>query len=350
MRKTVLSHFKPRRRVAATALALAVGLLAGACAGSSGSGSGGGSDSVTVGVSGDNVNILPVWVAQQKGYFTKYGVNVKLAVLSATSTNSALASGSVQFLAGSAKNFLTAVQQNVGEIAVAQTSIGVPLGLVVSTSFANAHHITKDTPLATVAKDLVGSTGGSASTSTTAEVNLFLKPYGVSTSSMKIATLSSAQTYLTALKTNEIDWFMTSEPTPLQAQAQGAGIVVATSKNVAAWAPDTIGPGNITITTKSYAAKNPDVVKKFTQAMQAAVQYIQDNEQSSAVTAIAANELSGVPNDVLEQSIAEIDWPETSDMTVAGWTAGVKFTVQTGAVSASTTVHEGTDWTNQYLG
>jgi hypothetical protein len=34
------------------------------------------------------------------------------------------------------------------------------MGLVISTSFAKAHGITAATPPATVAKDLIGSTGG----------------------------------------------------------------------------------------------------------------------------------------------------------------------------------------------
>jgi NitT/TauT family transport system substrate-binding protein len=143
---------------------------------------------------------------------------------------------------------------------------------------------------------------------------------------------------------------MTSEPTPLQTQAEGAGIVVATPSNVAAWSPSNIGPGNITITTKSYAAKNPDVVKKFAQAMQAATKYIHDNEQSTAVTDIAAAELTGIPSDVLKESISQIDWPENGEMTAAQWAAGLKFSVAIGAAKASTTVAEGTDWTNQYLG
>ena len=151
------------------ALAVAIGLLVSGCGSSSGSASGssGKTVDVTVGVSGSNINILPVWVAQEKGYFADHGIHIKLAVLSPSSTNTALISGSVQFLAGSGNNFLTAVEHGTGQLAVAQTSVGVPLGLVISTKFAQAHHITKDTPLSTVAKDLVGSTGGESSQTTT---------------------------------------------------------------------------------------------------------------------------------------------------------------------------------------
>jgi NitT/TauT family transport system substrate-binding protein len=256
----------------------------------------------------------------------------------------------VQFLAGSAKNFLTAVEKGTDEVTVAQTSVGVPLGLVVSTKFAKAHHITKDTPPATVAKDLVGSTGGSASESTTAEVGLFLRQYGVDISKMKVATLTNPQMYVTALKTDQVDWFCTSEPTPLQAQAAGSGIVVARSTDVDAWSPKNMGPGNITITSKSFAAEHADTVTRFTQAMQEAMKYIHDNEGSAALTDIAAAESPGVPRDVLKESISEIDWPENSRMTAAQWDTGVKFTARIGAIKASTTVKEGTDWTNKYLG
>jgi NitT/TauT family transport system substrate-binding protein len=330
---------------------LVLGLVATGCGSSSAvSRSSDGTVNVTVGVSGANVNILPVWVAMKKGYFSRHHINVKLAVLTPTTTNSALTSGSVQFLAGSAKNFLTAVEHGTDQLTVAQTSLGVPLGLAVSAKYAKAHHITASTPLATVAKDLVGSTGGSSSESTTAEVNLFLRQYGVDTSRMKVATLSSPTIYQSALKAGRIDWFCTSEPTPLQAQAAGAGIVVANSKNVPAWAPDKMGPGNITITTKSYASKNPDVVGDFTRAMQDAVKYIHDNEQSDALVDIASAESPGVPRNVLKEAISEIDWPGNSRMTAAQWTTGVAFTASIGAAAASTKVKEGTDWTNKYLG
>lgn len=350
LRRAARCH-RPVRRGAVPAGVLVVGLLAAGCANSTAATrSSDGTVNVTVGVSGSNVNILPLWVAQKKGYFKQHHVNVKIAVLTPTTTNSALTSGSVQFLAGSAKNFLTAVEHGTDQLTVAQTSIGVPLGIAVSNKYAKAHHITASTPLATVAKDLVGSTGGSSSESTTAEANLFLRQYGVDTSKMKVATLSSPTIYQSALKSARIDWFCTSEPTPLQAQAAGAGIVVANSKNVPAWAPDKMGPGNITITKKSYAAKNPDVVSDFTQAMQDAVKYIHDNEQSAALVDIAAAESPGVPRDVLKEAISEIDWPENSGMTAQQWSTGVAFTASIGAADAKTTVKEGADWTNKYLG
>ena len=182
------------------------------------------------------------------------------------------------------------------------------------------------------------------------EVDLFLREYGVNINQMKVATLTSPQVYLTAMKTNQIDWFCTSEPTPLQAQAAGAGIVVAGPGNVAAWSPDNIGPGNITITQRSYAAQNANTVKRFTQAMQEAVKYIHDNEGSDAVADIAAGELPNVPHDVLKQAISEIDWPVNGKMTAAQWSAGVKFSSQIGAIEGGTKVSEGADWTNEYLG
>ncbi|WP_435177584.1 ABC transporter substrate-binding protein [Actinacidiphila sp. bgisy145] len=342
-------HHRPGRRGAVSAAVLAVGLVAAGC-GNSSSASGSGTSSVTIGVSGANVNILPVWVAQKKNYFAAHGIKVKLEVLTPTVTSSALTSGSVQFLAGSAKNFLDAVDKGTGELTVAQTSVGVPLGLVISTHFAKAHHLTKDSSPAAVAKALVGSTGGSSSESTTAEVNLFLHEHGVDTGRMKVASLSSPTIYETALKTNRIDWFCTSEPTPLQAQAAGTGIVVASSANVPAWEPQNMGPGNITVTTRSYAEKHPDTVKQFAQAMQEAVKYIHDNEGSTALTDIAAAESPGIPRDVLKESISEIDWPADGRMTAAQWATAVKFTSQIDVIKPDMKVTEGDDWTNAYLG
>jgi len=314
----------------------------------SGASAGSGLKEVDVGVSAANINLLPLWVGEQMGYYQKAGLRIKTVTLTPTTTNTALTSGSVQFLDGSPNNFVTAVGQGVPQLAVSATSQGLPLGFVISKKFADAHHITSSTPTRVIAHDLVGSTGGAASPTTEGQAALFLEENGVSIKQVKVALLASPSVYLTALRDGQIDWFSTSEPLPLQAQAAGLGEVVATPSNVNAWTPANTGIGAIMITTKQYASGSSSMVKAFVTATAQATRYLRENEGSADVLGIASKNLSGVPQSILKQSIAAIDWRSNGQMTAAQWATTVGFISKLGALRPGTKVTSG-DWSNAYL-
>lgn len=332
-----------RRRACLLAVVGALSLVLAACGGSPS-----GSQGVTVGISTPNINLLPLWLADQKGYFARAGLTVKIALLTPATTNTALNSGSVQFLDGSPNNFLIANNQGTGQLAVMQTAQGIPLGLVVSKKFATDHTLTKQTPPKAVAQALVGATGGSASESTTGQADLFLRENGVRVDQTKIATLASPKAYLTALQQGQVDWFSTSEPTPMQAEAQGAGIVVASPRNVTAWSPSKIGIGSLLVTSKKYAKSSPDTVRKFVQATSSALRYISVHKGSEDVVDVAEGQLPGVPRTILKQVIDDIDWGGTGAMSAELWDTTARFITQLGVVPKDTKV-TADDWTNEYL-
>lgn len=334
----------------AIALAATAGLamtLASACSSSSSSNAaGGGTETVTVAVSSSNMNDLPVWVAQQEGYYAKAGLNVKTAVLTAATTNTALQSGSVQFIDGNPTQFVEALTKGAGQLAVDKETVGIPLGFVISPSFAAKHGITGKTPIGEVAKDLIGSTGGSSAAATTGEAEIFLQEFGVTPAQVKVATLASPSADQAALKSDQIDWFCTSEPIPYEVQAAGSGLVVATPENVPSWAASQTGIGAVIVTQKSYAQANPTVVREFATATQEAAKYIGLNP--ARALDIAQTQFPGVSRTVLESSLAEIQWPADGKMTDALWQTTVGFIVKQGVVPSGSKVAS-TDWTNQYL-
>lgn len=332
--------------VACVALMAACG--DGGSSGDASSASAPGMTKVSIGIASANLTHLPVWYAQSKGLYQREGLDVTVAVLSPATTNAALTSGSVQFLSGSTNNFLAAVQQNTGQLAVQNHLRGTPLGLVIGNRLAREKGITKDTPPRIVAEALVGSTGGSASKATTGEVAMFLRENGVNIDQMKLANLSSPQAYLTALRRNQINWFCTGEPVPLQAESEGAGIVVAHPSNVMAWSPDNVGPGGLIVTSRNYARNNPETVRKFVKATQEAIDAIRQDPTSDNVVGVAAEHLPGVPHDVLAQAIKTVVWNENGEMTSQDWQAAVRFITQLGVVPKDAQVTS-QDWTNEYL-
>jgi ABC-type nitrate/sulfonate/bicarbonate transport system substrate-binding protein len=335
--------------VAASAALL--GLSAAGCSSSGSSASttaGSSSQTVTVAASGNNIFDLPIWEGQAGGYYAKQGLNVKFSVLSTGTLNSALNSGSVDFLDDNPTTFLEEhATGSSSQVVVEGLSTGVPMGLVISTTFAKAHGITAATPPATVAKDLIGSTGGSSAKSTLGEADMFLRQYGVQPSQVKIATLSTVTADQAALQSNEIDWFCTAEPVPFQMQNGGHGIVVGTPSNVQEWGPSRTGLSEAIVTTANYASGNPATVKKFVTATEQATAYL-SSHQAKAV-ALAQSEIPGLTSDVLQKTDSLITWLSSGQMDSSQWQSTVAFSETEGTIASGTNLKQNVDWTNKYL-
>lgn len=329
-----------RARILAAVLLLGGGLLA-ACGASNADGL----TTVTVGV-GDNIFDTPLRVAQANGYFRAEGLNVEFVTLTASIGAAALESNSVQFLNDSPNDFLTAVARKIPEIAVSMDGAGNPLGLIVSKRFATAHHLTSTTPPATVATALAGSIGGASSATTKGEAGIFLREYGVNPASIHYVTLPSPAADKAALTNNQIDWFVTSEPVPLEVQAAGDGVVVASPDTVPAWSIPRSGYGQVVVVRQSYAAANAALVRRFVQAVQQGSGYARAHPADTVN--IVKQTLTGIPDPALLASLRLVAWPQDTAMNTADWTTSMAFISQQGALPKGTTLTT-TDWTNQYL-
>ncbi len=329
-----------RVRVIAAVLALCASLLTGC-----GAADPDGLPTVTVGVGG-TIFDTPLRVAAAKGFFRAAGLNVKFITLTASVYAVALQADSVQFLNDSPTDFLTAIGRHIPEIAVNMDGAGSPLGLIVSTRFAAAHHLTSTTPPATVAKALAGSVGGASSATTKGEAGIFLREYGVNPASIHYVTLPSPAADKASLTNNQIDWFVTSEPVPLEVQAAGDGLVVASPDTVPAWSIPRSGYGQVVVVRQSYAGANADLVRRFVRAVQQGSAYARANETDTVN--IVKQALTGVSGPALLASLRLVDWPANTAMDAKDWTTSMAFISKQGALPKGTKLTT-TNWTNQYL-
>jgi NitT/TauT family transport system substrate-binding protein len=105
------------RGVAATAATAALTLALAACgsssSGSSGGGGGGGSTTVTVGIPTDDASYAPLYLAEDKGLFKKYGITVKpVAFSGGADLAKAVAGGSVDIAVSALSELLLATEQH----------------------------------------------------------------------------------------------------------------------------------------------------------------------------------------------------------------------------------------------
>lgn len=346
-----MAHHNPQRngnrtRAVALAAALALGSALVTACGSDSSSSGSGS-TVTIGV-GSNIFDMPIRVADANGYFAKQGLKVKYVTLTASTGASALESGSVQFLNDSPTDFLSAIGKHIPETAIAADGGGNPLGLIVSKKFAKKHSLTASSPAAAVAKALAGSTGGASSANTKGEAGIFLKSQGIDPAKVHWVSLPSPAADKAALKSNQIDWFVTSEPTPLEIQDDGDGTVVADPVKVPAWSAEQAGYGQNVVARNSYLSQHSDTAKKVATAVQQATAYMRAHLDSASVQKVAQKALPGVPAPVLKSSLHLVDWPASDRMSAADWKKTLTFINSLGALSEKGEISTG-DWTNKYL-
>ncbi|MFF1920857.1 ABC transporter substrate-binding protein [Streptomyces sp. NPDC058221] len=335
----------PRRTVVAATIALGSVLLA-ACGGSSSPASSQ-AETVTVGVAG-NIFDAPLRVAEARGFFREQGLKVTFVHVTAASGTPSLESSSLQFLNSSPTNFLSAVAKGNKEVAIGADGLGNPLGLVVSKKFAAQHALTSKTSSEKVAQALIGSAGGFSSANTRAEAEMFLKNRSVDLDEVSWVSLASPSEDRAALAGGRIDWFVTSEPLPLQIQAAGDGVVVANPQTAHEWSGSYAGYGQVVVTRKTYADQHASTVKKFIAAVEQGSAYLNLHADDPAIVPEIRQAMPGIPDAVMQASIEEVDWPIFADMDRNTWKYTLQFVIELGALPGSARIESGI-WTNDHL-
>ncbi len=312
-----------------------------------GSGADGPDAVITVGVAG-NVFDVPLRVADAEGYFGKRGMKVDFVEVTAATGMPALESGSLQFLNSSPTNFLGGLARGLPVVAVGVDGLGNPLGLVVGDEFAERHGLTAGSPLDEVAEELRGSTGGYSSANTKAEAGIFLKAWEVGPEEVRWVSLPSPSADEAALDSGRIDWFLTSEPLPLQIQHSGGGVVVADSGKVVEWSSGYAGYGQVVVADRSYAGQHASTVRSFMAAVQDGAGYLAAHMDDPSVVAVAGKALPGVPAPVVRASIEEAEYPIFADMSAHDWRVTLRFVDDLGGLPEGAGI-TADGWTNTYL-
>lgn len=340
-----------RRLSLKAGLALVAGCLAVATIAGCGS-SGGGSSanhapkvtSIKLGFPLNDVQTLAVEVATKNGVFAKYGLNVTPTALGTASVvNAALVSGSVDYAVTSASQLITSISQGAGVIAISGYTVGTPSQVIFSNKLIAAHNLSASTPITQIVKALVGSKVGVSSPVTETQEATLLNSYEIKPTSVDTITSNSTSGLVALLKSGQIDAFISTPPVPQEAQAQGAGQVMITSKNAPVW---NAGNANLVLAAnKAYAAAHPALTKEVVAAVHAAVQYVLANNSKAAQLSAS---LLQAPEPVLEQSIPLAGYSNCAKMSPDLWTRTVQFSIAAGNLTYNASAPEGKVWTNAY--
>jgi NitT/TauT family transport system substrate-binding protein len=259
------SHSAQRRRTAAVALAIAAVALS-ACGGPSGKAPKGkdGRDQVTVGVI-PIVDVAPIYLGKDKGFFKKRGIDLKLQAGSGgAATVPGVVSGQFQFGFGNVTSLIVARDKDLPLRAIAN---GVNSTGERGHDFA-AIVVPKDSPI-TSPKDLSGKTVAVNNLQNIGDtsVRASVRRAGGDPKGVKFVELAFPDMGA-ALEKHRIDAAWVVEPFLGQARKAGARVVAWNLEDVA---PDLTVAAYFTHT--KVARVSPGLVKRFEQAMNESLEY-----------------------------------------------------------------------------
>jgi len=263
-----------RRRLLVPTLLAAVALVASACGSSGGGGtdsSGGGTDKVNVGVI-PIVDVAPIYIGRDKGFFSKRHIDLHLVQESGgAAAIPGVQSGDFQFAFGNVVSLLLANTQGLPLQAIAEGNSSTGN---TSKDFS-AVVVPKDSTVQS-AKDLEGKTVAVNNLKNIGDVTIraAMEKAGADPSTVHFVEMGFPDMPAAVAK-HRVDAAWVVEPFVTVATSQGARIV---SYNFASAAKD------LTIatyfTTKQRIAEDPSLVKRFRAAIQESLQYASDHPQA----------------------------------------------------------------------
>jgi NitT/TauT family transport system substrate-binding protein len=229
--------------------------------------------SIRMAVLQNDIHHLPLWVALDKGFFKEQGINVEIAGIfrSGPEIMSAFSAGSLDMAYVGEAPTVTAVANGTAKVVI----------LAQVNTEGSAIVVGKNSSIKTIL-DLKGKQVAIPGYSTVQDL-LLRKALGESDldpKQVKIIVIKPPE-MIGALRTDQIDAFISWEPYPAQAICMGIGKMLVSSAQI--WKDH---PCCVLIADKQFAQANDEKMKRMLEAHKKAVDFIRDKPDEAVRIAI----------------------------------------------------------------
>lgn len=256
--------------------------------------------SIRMAVLQNDIHHLPLWVAMDEGFFKEQGINVEIAGIfrSGPEIMSAFSAGSLDMAYVGEAPTVTAVANGTANIAI----------LAQVNTEGSAIVVGKNSLIRTIS-DLKGKQVAIPGYSTVQDLLLrkALRESGLDPKQVKIIVIKPPE-MIGALRTDQIDAFISWEPYPAQAESMGIGKMLVSSAQI--WKDH---PCCVLIVDRQFAQSNAENVTKILQAHKKSVDFIRDKPDEAVRTAI---KYTGMDELTAKRAIANVKY--VSSLNVEG--------------------------------
>ena len=300
----------------------------------------------------NSMSFMPIYVAKAKKLFEAEGVDVDVQIMSGSSIAfKGAVGGQAQFAAMGATELITATDKGLDRmIAVAAVNRAVTVSIAVSKEVAAARQLNASAPVKERLAALrglriaSGSPGGAIHT----VLMYLLKQAGLDPrTDVTVVAMSGTAPMLAALKARQIDAIAISPPAPETAMAEGVGVLWINLSRGDVPELSTIAYDAL-VTSKDYAAKNPEVVKRVVRALGRAANFVQDHPDETREIMLRA--FDKTPPAVMTAVMENLRhaFPRDARFTEEMWRNALAFNREAGKITKSLDPKEGVLWTNAY--
>jgi NitT/TauT family transport system substrate-binding protein len=221
---------------------------------------------VRVGSSGISGELLPLWVAQDKGFFKKHGLLTEVITFpGAPPTMQSLVAGELQFGVGGGSSLVDAKIAGADLVIVAVYVDTLPYTLVASEKITSASQLK--------GKRFAVSRIGAISD---ISLRMALRNMGLNPENEAIMLgLGDQTSRFSALKSGTVDATVISPPLTVTARKLGFNVIASFQEAGIRWAFDTIDTNN------AFARKNPEMVQNFLKGLIEGIAFIHKNKEES---------------------------------------------------------------------
>jgi NitT/TauT family transport system substrate-binding protein len=269
---------------------------------------------VTLGQVSPATSATPVYVAVNHGFFKDDGLDVQVQTLSGgtQAAFAALATGSVDILAGTAIDIVQYAAQKVGS--------GKIFGEIEDQNYdvVSSKNITSIRDLSGKVIGISGPNGGDQ-----IYLEAVLAENGVDKNDVTFIATGSSSQRLTALSAGKVDAIAASHLTRASSESIGTVLLKSTDSTVQF-------PGSVYFSTDSYRSGHEDVLKKYISALVAATNWIKTHQSDAVADCVQG---SGSQAADCQQAIQAATDPSvagqyTWSSTYAVNTAGIESAIQ----------------------
>jgi NitT/TauT family transport system substrate-binding protein len=224
---------------------------------------------IRIGSAGLSGELLPLWIAQDRGLFKKHGLDTEvITIQGGPLTVQALLGGSVQFIAGGASSPMEAKIRGADVVTVAIFINSLPYTLVSSASIKS--------PSQLKGKRFAVSRLGAVSD---LSLRIALRNMGINPEKEAVILGIGDQTSrFSALRSGAVDATIISPPLTVTARKLGLNLISSFQDAGLAWAYNSID------TTQDFAQKNRQVVLNVLRGFVESIAYIHKNKEESLAT------------------------------------------------------------------
>jgi sulfonate transport system substrate-binding protein len=304
-----------------------------------------------------NLGFAAAYVADDRGYWSKQGLTVKMPVISGIGSMNAVLSKSAQFSISSGLTIIRANIRGQKVVQIAETYDGLLEELVVSKKEAQAAGVDGHSSFEKRAQFLKGKKIAIAGANALPHgyLRLFARKGGIDPERDIQIAVMQPEAAAAALKSGAIAGFVETLPHPLQAVDDGHGLLLSSglrggAKDRGDFPELTPLALNGVMTRADYCDQNAAACQKMVQGIAEAMEFIRKNRKEAA--AILMKRIPGMQKDVFERAFEIwVRWvPDSARMDDKRFAHAQEVMVQGGMIKAGEKLSSFSHiYTNKYV-